>query len=79
MLALVLVGGGKGIDELDVEGLDGAERTGVGLPVKVSKREAGYQAGSEELVDIVWIEILDCKLGEGFMLAAVKMRRNAML
>lgn len=54
-----LVGSSKGIDKLDVEGLDGAERAGVGLPVEVSERKTGDQARREELVDIVGVEILD--------------------
>lgn len=68
-----LVGGGKGVDELDVEGLDGAERAGVGLPMQVSKGEAGDQAGGEEFVDIVRVEVLDWA---ALVLASVGVRRN---
>lgn len=70
------VGGGKGVDKLDVEGLDGAERAGMGLPVQVSKGEAGYQAGGEEFVDIVRVEVLDCRIEAALVLASVTMRRN---
>lgn len=55
-----LVGGGKGVDEFDVEGLDGAERAGVGLPMQVPQRKAGDQAGGDEFVHIVGVKILDC-------------------
>lgn len=45
-----------------MEGLDRTERTGVGLPMEVSKRKAGYQTGGDKFVDIVGVEVLDCGL-----------------
>lgn len=40
-LTLRGLGSRESVDELDVEGFDGAEGPGVGLPVEVAEREAG--------------------------------------
>lgn len=56
-----------------MEGFDGAEGPGVGLPVEVAEREAGDEAGGEEFVDVVRVEVLDWR---GQHVLAVSNRRR---
>ena len=49
----------EGVDELDVEGFDGAEGPGVGLPVEVAQGEARDEAWFDKLVNVVRVEVLD--------------------
>lgn len=46
-----------------MEGADGPQRAGVRLPVEITQRQARDQTRSEQLVDIVGIEVLDCSKG----------------
>lgn len=46
-----------------MEGIDRSERTGVGLPVKMSEWESGHKTRREEFVDVVGIVIFDCRPG----------------
>lgn len=53
------LGGGEGVDELDMQRLNGSQRPGVGLPVQVVEGESREQPGGKELVDIVRVEVID--------------------
>lgn len=53
------LGGGEGVDELDMQRLDGSQGPGVGLPVQVVEGESREQPGGKELVDIVRVEVID--------------------
>lgn len=45
--------------EFDVKGVDGAEGSGVRVPVEVAEGKSRNEAGGNELVEVVGVEVLD--------------------